>query len=108
MLLDLRAEHIGHEVCAELTCRIAVMFECVPHAGALGVELEIGFDSYQRREVPDTSKAAAENIETGDLGKVGVNIDEGEVDGNFILRKSGRCCLGCTLCTGLRDRRECE
>jgi hypothetical protein len=85
MRLELRSEHISNHVCAKLARRKAIVFKCVPHAGALSVELEVSFDPDERCEVVDATHAAAENIEAGDHREVRVNINDGKINGNLEL-----------------------
>src|ERR1700733_5637380 len=86
MLLNLRSEHISRQVCAKLARRKAIVLKCLPHSGALSVEMEVSFDPDERCEVVDATHAAAENIEAGDDREVRVNINEGKIHGNLELR----------------------
>src|SRR5277367_4231195 len=100
MHLELRAEHISNEVCAQLPCLKAILSKLVLHAAALRVELEVGFDPDQWRKVVDASETAAENIEACNDREIGVNVNKRKVHRQFELRivRSGFC--GCVLRPG--------
>ena len=80
VFLKLRPEHVGEDVTAELTDGVAIMDQRILNAAALGVALEVSFDANHWRELVDETAAAAEDVEAGDGGDVGMHVDEGEPD----------------------------
>ena len=69
VLLDLRTEHVGKGVAADVHVTVAMLSEIVVPACATGVTHEVGFDTEDGAEIIDKRAAAAvEVLAAGDLG----------------------------------------
>ena len=72
VLLNLKPEHIGEQVAARISQELPVLIKF--RAAALSVAIEFGLKSDQMVEVVNHAAAAAEDVETGDAGSIGVEL----------------------------------
>ena len=93
VLLDLRSEHIGEQVAVDLA-GIAQGGQLILQSAALGVAVEVGLNSDPGGDVVNERAAATKDVKAGEVGLVGVNVDEREVNRNFelgnVLRHNGQ------------------
>src|SRR5208283_2274549 len=81
VLLNLRSEHIGEQVAAHVSYELPVLSQLL--AAALGVAHQVGLDADHRSKVIDKTATATEDVETGEAGSIGVDVNERETHRYF-------------------------
>src|ERR1035441_3528088 len=91
MFLNLGPKHISEHIAISLT-GIAKAGQLVLQSAALGIAREVGLDADPRSHIVDEAAATAKDVEAGELGDAGVNVDKREAHGDFELRVVLRYC----------------